>query len=237
MASRFDYLDALSHRAVVVERSFSNGLVGAKDSAIDAARSLRQPFYSKMVEAADSGFEDALETRRVMMAAICQDIASRSLTLASAVTNRMAEDDVQGMVAEQVDHTLARLDSDATHRISQHQLNMKRIAILARSMRDRNAWDTSATLLRARESVENHSGVSLDSIGRKQRSERFARLFVRGLGMSSLVDSIVAMSGAEMFQVMTFEGEALQTLTVNDYESLRDSLFHPQASRYLRPIM
>ena len=54
--------------------------------------------------------------------------------------------------------------------------------------------------------------------------------------MSSLVDSIVALSRAEVFQVMTFEGEALQTLTLNDYEALRDSLFHPQADRYLRPL-
>lgn len=235
MASRFDYLDAMADKAVEAERTFERALLGSKEGAIATARSRNQLFLSRMNEQAREGFEQALEPRRLMLSLICQDIAATSLSMASAITDRVADDSVQSMVEDHVSFTLERLDSDAQHRIGRHQLDMKRISILARSMRDRNAWDTSATLLRARESVDQRSAVSTDSIGRKQRTERYTRLFVRGLGLAVLVDSVVAMSRASRYRVMTFEGEALDEITIHDFEALRESLFHPQSRRYLLP--
>ena len=102
-------------------------------------------------------------------------------------------------------------------------------------MRDDNDWDASASLLRSRESVDIRSQQSLDALGKKQLTERFSRLLVRGLGVCSLTDSVMAMSAGDQFSVISFDGQVVRFITRDDYEELRESLFHPQCNRYLRP--
>lgn len=235
MVSRFAYLDELAARAESVERTFSHAVTGSKDGAIAIARGRASLSLANMLDESTRGFDDALYNRQMLMTLLCRDMVSQSLATASAIVGVMADDDTEALARHHLRFVLERLEADARNRVTQQQLDMKRIALLARSMRDSHSWDISATLLRARESVENRSRVSTDSIGRKQRTERFTRLLVRGLGVSILADAVVSMSTAESFSVLTFNGELVSRVDRDSYADVRESLFHPQAERYLQP--
>lgn len=234
MDEAFAYLDEWSEHAAGIERNFARSLIGSKEGAITQARS-RTATLAGMIKIAAAGFQESANQRTATLDVICKAIADESLVTAMNLTSMTPSEEVKDMVRRHVTFSMNRLVTDAAHRIELHQLNMKRIALLARSMRDDNKWDASAALLRARESVGSRSSVSVDRTGRKQHTERYTKLTVRGLGVSCLTDSIVMISGAALFDVKTFSGDFVERLAVEDYESARVRLFHPQSERYLVP--
>ena len=235
MDNRFAYLDTYAKKAVDAERAFHSSLIGSKEGAITSARRRPNPSMAQMLNDSSTGFHTALDQRSALLYAACSSVVALSLTEATRIVGSLMGDETTELSRYAMGFTLDRLRRDAESRVSQFQLDMKRISILSRSMRSEHAWDSSAALLRARESVDSKSSVSLDSIGRRQRTERFTRLLVRGLGLSVLVDSVVSASDREHFEVVTFEGEVVDVLHVDDYQDRRDDLFHPQARRFLRP--
>lgn len=232
MDERFAYLEEWAERAVGIERNFSLALIGSKEGAISLARG-GIPMLGRMVEAAEHNFSEALAVRQMTLEAVCRAIVEESHSLASGIISDQLSKDNRIVSENQLKHTLARLKQDAESRVSRYQLDMKRIAIVARSMRDDNKWDVSAALLRARESVEKTSTLSRDALGRKQLTARYTKLLVRGLGLSTLTDSVVMSSAATKFDVFDFDGTWVRSLDGVDYETHRETLFHPQATRYL----
>lgn len=235
MDERFAYLNELSEKAANVEKTFAASLYGSKEGAISDARRRINPSLAVMLDESSDGFNNALDQRQDVMRMICDAIVSHSLSEATRITGKLADDDTTALARHHLRFVMDRLRRDAETRITGFQLDMKRIAILTRSMRDKQSWDSSASLLRARESVDNSSRVSVDSIGRKQRTQRYTRLLVRGLGLSVLVDSVVALSDRDSFKVMTFQGEHVSFLSRDLYPEYRERYFHPQAERYLQP--
>lgn len=235
MDDTFVYLDRLSQLAVSIERNFANALIGSKDGAIYQARNASLS-YGQMIGQAGQGYQEALVVRNGTLLDICNNIAGQSLELAKQITQVEGSSEVNDLLSRHIAFTQERLERDGERKVAQYQLDIKRIAIIARSMRDDNDWDASAALLRSRESVDIRSQQSLDVLGRKQLTERFTKLMVRGLGISCLVDSIVAMAPDTSFMVVGFDGLEQKIIDRNDYQEQRESLFHPQCGRYLRPL-
>ncbi|MFP3342687.1 hypothetical protein R0J87_09265 [Halomonas sp. SIMBA_159] len=231
----FSYLDQLANSAIEVERNFMNALIGSKDGAISQARSSRIAI-GQMTGVSDTGFLTALRLRNDELLGICDSMISQSLSQASKISNQDVTMEANDIALHHRSFVYERLVSDGERKVAQLQLDMKRIAIIARSMRDDNDWDTSASLLRSRESVEKRKQLSTDANGKSQLTERFTKLLMRGLGVLCLADAVMAMSPTDSFEVVGFEGEVLTTIERGEYESVRDSLFHPQCRRYLRPL-
>ncbi len=234
MDETFDYLDQLSQSSIAIERNFINALIGSKDGAIYQARNALLSL-GQMSGHANIGYQQALISRNAALLQVCNSIAQRSLEVAERLTEQTASDQTRDLIRRHIAFTQERLERDGERKVAQYKLDIKRIAIVARSMRDDNDWDASASLLRSRESVDIRSQQSLDALGKKQLTERFSRLLVRGLGVCSLTDSVMAMSAGDQFSVISFDGQVVRFITRDDYEELRESLFHPQCNRYLRP--
>lgn len=234
MDERFAYLDDWAERAAGIERNFVHAVIGSKEGAIFRARSAALP-YRRMIEQATQGFDEALSLRNTILKAICEDIANESIAVAENLVMQTSSQEVRDLAARHVSFVVDRLHRDGERRIDQYQLDIKRIALIARSMRDDNSWDASSALLRARESVDLRSQQSVDTLGRKQLTERFSKLLIRGLGVSCLVDAVVMISDAETFDVMTFEGNLVKQIDLEAFELEREHLFHPQSKRYLVP--
>ncbi|BBI61677.1 hypothetical protein [Vreelandella sulfidaeris] len=234
MDERFDFLDEWSNYSVSFERMFADALLGSRDEAFSQAKA-RHTALKTMVEEADSHFDNALTVRQNAMLMVCRSIAALSVGLAEEILKAPISEEARQLVDRHIAFTADRLHRDAESRVEQFRLDMKRIALVARSMRDENAWDASAALLRARESVEITSSISRDALGRRQHTERFTKLLVRGLGIAILTDTVLVSSDAEAFAVIDFDGNAVRVIERADYEIGRVSLFHPQATRYLLP--
>lgn len=234
MDERFAYLDDWAERAASIERNFIHAMMGSKEGAISRARNAALP-YKRMIERANDGFVEAMSLRNTILKAICVDIANESVAVAESLVMETASQEVRDLANRHVRFVVERLERDGERRVEQYQLDMKRIALIARSMRDDNSWDASSSLLRARESVDLRSQQSMDTLGRKQLTERFSKLMVRGLGVSCLVDAVVMISGAERFDVMTFDNNLVRQLAFDEFEVEREHLFHPQCNRYLVP--
>lgn len=230
----FSYLDQLANSAIEVERNFMNALIGSKDGAISQARSARIAI-GQMTGVSDTGFLTALRLRNDELLGVCDSMISQSLTQASKISNQDLTMEANEIALHHRSFVYERLVSDGERKVAQLQLDMKRIAIIARSMRDDNDWDTSASLLRSRESVEKRKQLSTDANGKAQLTERYTKLLVRGLGVMCLADSVMAMSTTDRFEVVSFEGDVLGVIERVEYENLRESLFHPQCRRYLQP--
>lgn len=235
MDETFAYLDQLSQSSIAIERNFINALIGSKDGAIQQARNALLSL-GQMSGQANTGYQQALIARNAALLQVCNEIAQRSLTAAEKLTEQTASDQTLDLIRRHIAFTQERLERDGERKVAQYQLDIKRIAIIARSIRDDNDWDASASLLRSRESVDIRSQQSLDVLGKKQLTERFTRLMVRGLGVCSLTDSVMAMSAADQFSVAGFDGQVIKVITRDDYEEQRESLFHPQCNRYLLPM-
>ncbi len=234
MDDHFSYLDALAIRAADIDHMFSQALTGSKEGAIHTSRQLGS--VSSMVGAAASEFERANQARAAAIQDIAVQITQLSVTQAERITGIESDLEVRDVANRHLKFTLDRLDADARRRIEDHTLQMRRISLLARSMRDANSWEASSALLRARESVDNSQSVSLDSRGRKAQSERFTKLHIRGLGMTVMTDLIIMMSDAKRFTILGFDGETQGIMEREDYEMTREQHFHPQARRYLVPV-
>lgn len=230
----FAYLDQLAESAIEVERNFANALIGSKDGAITEARSSRIAI-SQMSNVSEVGFITALRLRSDALIGICDTMITESLARASKICNQDATPEAKEIALNHRSFVSDRLLSDGDRKVAQFRLDMKRIAIVARSMRDDNDWDASASLLRSRESVEKRKQLSTDANGKAQLTERYTKLLVRGLGVMCLADSVMAMSTTDRFEVVSFEGDVLGVIERVEYENLRESLFHPQCRRYLQP--
>lgn len=234
MDEDFSYLDALAARAADIDHTFSQALIGSKEGAIQTTRT--RGLIGSMIGSASTEFERANQARAAAIQDIAVQITQLSITHAEHIAGLVAGSDISDVAERHLKFTLDRLDADARRRVETQNLNMRRISLLARSMRDANDWDMSSSLLRARESVDSNKSLSMDSRGYKSQSERFTKLHIRGLGVTVLIDLIVMMSDAQQFTVHGFDGEIQGVMERDEYEVNREQHFHPQARRYLVPV-